>query len=224
MIEHLFKGAFKTGKALLSGAGEIATGVGKVAMNTSKGFGGKIIDSFGTDAGKVLLSAASGAMIGGVLADQDGQVDTGKAAFKGAVIGTAASAIPGGASLIGGLGVAGIGAVGTALGGMKALGNHMVKTPKKMVSITDASEFHLNKKFAVPVLIGAMAIEGIQKGVKNFERSRMGVNDGQFRTATPQMIINNGNANGVTPGYVDNAGATGDLVFALHNNRNSGLF
>jgi hypothetical protein len=44
----------------------------------------------------------------------------------------------------------------------------------------------------------------------------MGMNDGRMRSATPDIpmpqVTNSAS-------YANNAGATGDLVFALHNNR-----
>lgn len=58
------------------------------------------------------------------------------------------------------------------------------------------------------ILFGAAAIGGLNRARQTFETSRMGEVDRYITRATPRM-----------PSYYDNAGASGDLVFALNQNR-----
>lgn len=60
-------------------------------------------------------------------------------------------------------------------------------------------------KLGVAAAVGSMAIGKTREGIHDMTEANMGVRDGQIRTATPS--------------YVNNAGATGDLVFALNNKR-----
>lgn len=54
----------------------------------------------------------------------------------------------------------------------------------------------------------SMVAEGAKKAFNAFNTAHMGQMDGQIRRATPMI-----------PAYADNAGASGDLVFALNRNR-----
>lgn len=66
--------------------------------------------------------------------------------------------------------------------------------------------------FAGKVAVGAFAVgSGMVEGFKAHEKYRMGSNDGQVRKATPVYGSSS----------MDNAGATGDLVFALNANKKS---
>ena len=66
---------------------------------------------------------------------------------------------------------------------------------------------------------------GMAKGTKEQIINRQGSNDGRIYKPTPAMVnpyqLSSQIANGASMGnaYANNAGATGDLVFALHNNR-----
>lgn len=68
---------------------------------------------------------------------------------------------------------------------------------------------------AVP---GALAL-GSPKAVKTFMDQRKGTNNGYLYTNTPMNTYGQAMGNS----YANNAGATGDLVFALHNQRHSGI-
>lgn len=57
-------------------------------------------------------------------------------------------------------------------------------------------------------LIGSALFGGSRQALHDFNTNRMGQRDGQMTRATPQ-----------TPSYANNAGATGDLVFAMNRNR-----
>lgn len=58
------------------------------------------------------------------------------------------------------------------------------------------------------VFWGGAAIKGVKDAFQEVNKIRMGTNDGQITRAAPRV-----------PSYLDNAGASGDLVFALNANR-----
>jgi hypothetical protein len=267
------EGTGKIGK-ILSGLGSFGLGtagvVGNTALGVTGGIGKSIVNQFGKNSGHLIGAALAGAALGGIVADQDGQVDPGKAALKGGAIGLGLSAIPGGAAAMTGLGigVAGMGVM--AANAFGEIGKHMVKpktigekaeeftkdfkakNPKLVgeayekklgselekaglevgskkavkIGIGNLSDFKLSK-MAVPLIVGSSLIEGLAGGVKAFEKSRMGVNDGMMRSATPMLprsdqtaVAQPGNPTTLSNSYyANNAGATGDLVFAMHKNR-----
>lgn len=57
-------------------------------------------------------------------------------------------------------------------------------------------------------VVGSALIGGAREAFNEFNTSHMGQRDGMITRATPR-----------TPSYMDNAGATGDLVFAMNRNR-----
>lgn len=71
------------------------------------------------------------------------------------------------------------------------------------------------------LIAGGLAV-GTKEGIQDFSKSRVGVNDG--RTYNNAPLINGQTFSALGASYADNAGATGDLGFALHNQRHSGLF
>ncbi len=80
-----------------------------------------------------------------------------------------------------------------------------------------------NKKGLALVAVGATAMQGGRE-VKQYVNNRQGTNDGQLYGTTPQMSTPYQlseqmaySAHGRS--FADNAGATGDLVFALNNMR-----
>jgi hypothetical protein len=220
----------------MSGLGSIAKGIGKVGlgsahvagdigMDISKGVGKSLINQFNTRGAAVVGTVLAGATAGAILADQDGQVDPRKAAFKGGAWGAGLAAF-GGSTLGSTLGIGaglgstlGLGAAGAAMIGVNALGTvgrGMIKTPKGPVGLGDLGEFKLNKATAIPLILGASAFKGIADGVSAFEKSRMGTNDGMMRNATPIVPVQQQSSGG---SYSNNAGATGDLVFSMFANR-----
>lgn len=72
---------------------------------------------------------------------------------------------------------------------------------------TTNSKMSLSKWGYGLVFAGGIA-QGAGKAINTFDSSRMGTMDGYVTNATPRV-----------PSYQDNAGATGDLVFALNANR-----
>lgn len=225
------------GKKIGKGTAELGLGtlstIGKTAMKTTGTVGNGVINTFNRNALGLIGATITGAAIGGELADMDGNVNPREAAIKGGAftlgtIGTVAgvaglaSASTGAAVGVGmatagtALGVAGLGAVMTGVKAAGQLGKSMVKVPDKSISVglNNIGEFKLNGTAGV-ILTGAMAYKGIAEGVKTFEKSRMGVNDGMLRTATPIIPLQQNK----TPSYANNAGATGDLVFSMFANR-----
>lgn len=189
-------------------------GTGKVGMGVSGKIGSSLISEFGSRPGMVVGAALTGAVAGFGIADQDGQADPGIASLKGAALGLGVSAL-GGASAMTGLGIAAAGAVTMGANAFGTVGRGMIKAPKGPVGLGNLSDFELNKTTAIPLILGATAIKGISDGIKTFEKSRMGLNDGTMRRATPEMP----RADQVAPSYANNAGATGDLVFSMFKNR-----
>ena len=81
-----------------------------------------------------------------------------------------------------------------------------------------------NKKGIALMAVGATAMQG-GKDVKQYLDQRTGVNDGQLYRPTPMMSTPYQLSEQMAysrhgQSFADNAGATGDLVFALNNMRN----
>lgn len=205
-----------------SGVGKLGKGVGKLGMGVAHGVGAttigvsKAVGHFpaknmlsnpGMFAGAVGIGVAGGAM----LADA-----TGEDPKKGAV---AMGAVGFGLASVGGAGLgvtAGAATLGAAVGGagvISELGSKMIKMPKGPVGLDNLSDISLSGFGKAALGIGLVA-SGAGKAYKTFEKSRMGVNDGMLRSATPIVPQAQQQSN-----YLDNAGATGDLVFSMFNNR-----
>lgn len=208
----------KVGKGI--GAG--LSGIGKASMGTTEGIG-RATMAIGREIGrgvtsnlsKSALAIGTGAIVGGILADADGNVSKGKTVAVGAGIGAVSTAIPGGAAVIGTAGLLGASAISTGLEGLGKVGEKMIKMPNKKLSLDNLDEVKLSK-FGGVLLGGAALLGGIKEGFNYYEKSRMGANDGMLRTATPTVPIQRSQ----TPSYANNGGASGDLVFALNNLRN----
>ena len=81
-----------------------------------------------------------------------------------------------------------------------------------------------NKKGLALVAVGATAMQGGRE-VKQYVNDRQGTNDGQLYRSTPMMstpyqLSEQMAYSSHGRSFADNAGATGDLVFALNNMRN----
>lgn len=223
VVEHGIGGTIgngfkKAGMGLLTGSGKAVMGatetVGHVGMGVSYGAGKSLMNQFEKHPGMVVGAALTGMAAGGIIADQDGQADPGRSALKGAALGLGAAAL-GGAGAVTGLGVATAGAAVMGMNAFGTVGRGLIKAPKGPIGLDNLGDFKLNKPTAIPLILGASAIKGISEGVKSFEKSRMGTNDGMMRKATPMIPTVPQNS----PSYANNAGATGDLVFAMHKNR-----
>ena len=213
--KSIFNGVKNVGKAAFGSA----KAVGETAIGGSKLVGSAIIKNSMNRPLTSLAAIGTGVVVGKLLADEDGNVDPGYAEKKGALAATVGVAAGVGSSIATvGAGIAGAGIMG--LGALGTVGKSMVKTPKSNVKVNLSNigeNFKLNKPIAVPLLLGSMAVKSVASGIHSFEKSRAGVNDGRIRTATPdyQRLLTNSSQTS----YADNAGATGDLVFDLYNNR-----
>lgn len=124
----------------------------------------------------------------------------------------------GGAGAITTLGASAI-ATGVTMGGIAAkAGEKMIKMPKDGVKLglDNLDEIKMSG-LGKAMLIGGALMASPLKAYNAFEKSRMGTNDGVMRSATPMMpSLDNKNVNSID---YSNTGATGDLVFAMYNNR-----
>ena len=76
-------------------------------------------------------------------------------------------------------------------------------------------------KLGVGVIAAGSFIAGTPKAANTFVEMQKGRNDGSVRTNTP--VNNYAQTGQMGHSYANNAGATGDLVFALHNQRHTGI-
>lgn len=185
----------------------VSKGIGSTAIDVTKGLGKGLMKSFNHNPIAVIGAAVTGAAVGGMLGDMDPNSDKNASALKGAAFGLGTALIPGGAATVAGLGVAGIGAGMVGIGAVGEVGRSMIEK-------TAEGSYKLSAT-ATPLLVGTMAVKGIAEGVKAFEKGRMGVNDGTLVGPTPTYQTQQSYA----PSYANNAGATGDLVFSMFNNR-----
>ena len=87
--------------------------------------------------------------------------------------------------------------------GVTSWADHMYSfDPEKGLKLT---------KIGAATLLGAGIIQGVSSGTQAYMGDRVGTVDPQKYTATPKIEKEDYT--------LDNYGATGDLVFALHNNR-----
>lgn len=213
-----------------SGVGKLGKGIGKLGMGAAQGLGAttigasKLIGHFpaknmisnpGLFAGAVGLGVASGALI----ADAAGE-DPKKGALAMGSVGFGLASV-GGAGLVTTMGSAAAGAAVGGAGVISELGSKMIKMPMKngkavKVGLDNLNDISLSGFGKVALGVGLIA-SGAGKAYKTFEKSRMGTNDGMLRTATPMVPQVESNSGGSS--YTNNAGATGDLVFSMFNNR-----
>lgn len=128
----------------------------------------------------------------------------GAEAFGGAVWSAAEAAYDSAGAVAG----AGNVLVGAALG---KYGSTMAGIGRKLVT-EDLRESNILKhkatKFGAGLIVGASVIGGMRGALSELSTRRMGQMDTRTHRATPQI-----------PAYEQNAGATGDLVFAMNANR-----
>ena len=208
-----FKGLGKVGLGALDLTGAASMGLGKAGLKLS-GVIGAPTTHFASKA-PLKFAAAIGAAgaIGAIGADLSGE-DPKEGTRRMATAGFVAASL-GGAGAVTSMGAGMLGAAAGLAGTAGYLGEKMIKMPKGKVGLGNLNEIKMRKGVLIPTMVAAAAIGGIFSGKKEFEKSRMGTNDGMMRTATPMLpqITSQGST-----GY-DNGGASGDLVFAMHNNR-----
>ena len=212
-----WKGLGKIGKAGIDGIGGATIGAGKLGLHSMTAIGSAPTRFMQKAPGKFAAAVGIGAVAGAIGADMSGE-DPGEGAKK---IGTAAfvASSLGAAGAIGTLGASAAATVAGGIGVAGKIGGSMLKMPKGEVGIGNLSDIKL-KGGAVFAMAAVGAIGGILSAEKKFEQSRMGTNDGMMRTATPMLPMPQqdqyGGGGQKSP---SNGGATGDLVFAMHNNR-----
>lgn len=172
----------------------IGAGIGLAAGGAVSALAGGIAYAPAKTVGAA-MSVAKGigkASIGGAEAIGGAAWKTGAATYK------AAGKMSGPANVLG----------GTAIG---KYGSTMAGLGKKLVT-EDLRESNILKhkatKLGAGLIIGASVIGGMSGAFDELNTKRMGQMDTMIHKATPQ-----------TPAYQQNAGATGDLVFAMNANR-----
>ncbi len=103
---------------------------------------------------------------------------------------------------------------------VKGIDKHLLKPAPFKDSLIGRS---VNKRGLVLVAAGMTAVQGA-RDTKQYIEDRQGRNDGQLYRPTPQMstpyqLSQQMAYSSHGQSYADNAGATGDLVFALNNSR-----
>lgn len=81
--------------------------------------------------------------------------------------------------------------------------------------------------FGIGVIGAGMLIAGTGKAANDFMEMQKGTNDGTLRSNAPINTYAQGqqvSGQQIGHSYANNAGATGDLVFALHNQRHNGIY
>lgn len=211
---EILKGLGKAGAGVLGGFGKAtigtANGLGKATMSISREIG----RGLSKDLTKTAIAVGTGAAVGGLLADADGNAPIGKTAAIGAGVGALSTAIPGGATAVGLVGAGGLALASSGAEALGAIGNKMIKMPKGPLTLDNLSDIKMTG-LGKGLLGGAVLLGGVKDAYNYYEKSRMGVNDGMMRTATPTVPVQK-----QQPSYNNNGGATGDLVFALNNLRN----
>ena len=106
-----------------------------------------------------------------------------------------------------------------ALGGLKKLG-----LVEKTTLDKSAIGWRFTKRGKAAMTAGALLV-GSVGATKDYTESRIGRNDGQLYKPTPTMsnpydLSSQMAYSSIGQSYANNAGATGDLVFALNNLRN----
>ena len=209
-FKALGKGALYAGQVGLEAGIKTARTTGKAAINAGKTIGKTTINAVKNNSHGIVGAIGFGAtagFIGADLLDEDREK-----ASKGFGAAAGIASIAGGAK-VAGIGSAAFGSlIQTGVTGATLLG----ATGKKMINMTNKGP--KLSKFGAAALTGASLISAPKKIYDTLEKSRMGTHDGTLRTLTPQIPQVNTQTN-YQKGYLNNAGATGDLVFALNNLR-----
>ena len=216
LFSAIGKGIGKAAKGTIKGLGHAAHGLGNASYHTAHGTGSVIFNTIKRNPLEVGLAIGGTAAGFSAIASHNNE-DPKKAALIGAGIGAGASAIriaPGMATL----GAAAVGNAATIAAGAGSLASKMVKLPEGGVNLSNLNEVKMTK-LGKAVMGASILAKGIHDADRIFLQNHVGTNDGMVRTATPSLPSVN---SGITStGNIDysNTNATGDLVFALHNNR-----
>ena len=224
------------GKSTLKATGSITPklATGAAAIGTTALVGGAIGDINKEDngfAGGAATGAAIlgvGALLGGTIGLGSIAKGIGKATFAGG--GKAAikegfkgslKATTSGMNMAGkGILATGAVAAATLVGGVATAGELAGKTIKKPDNLNLSTMWDARFNAGGKALIGGSLVLGGAKGIADsYFENRQGTSDGRMRTATPMIPqIGQDQMNGRNQ-YASNAGASGDIVFAMRNNR-----
>ena len=219
-----WKGTGRLGHGLLEKIGETSIGLGKASLGAANVIGSPTTHFASKAPGKFAAAIGLGAMAGAIGADAAGE-DPGDGA-KVLGLGAFAAASLGGAGLVTGLGATALGAAGSVAAAAGGIGRSMINMPidkitgkAAKVGFSNLNEIKMNK-LGMVAMATVGVIGGFLSAEKKFEQSRMGINDGMMRSATPMLPMPEQNTYSNPGSYgVQDSGATGDLVFAMHNNR-----
>lgn len=212
----------------LSVGGTLSAGYGAVGGAATGAIGGAVLSNF-LEGGNAIRGAVAGAAIGGaaiaatpfvagaaargavnILKNSDkifagiGEGVINGASAIGAGVKNAASATMK-AGYFGGAASA-ANPITRHLGGLAGFASKMVKENKGFNDDGIISDYSLSG-LGKAVVFGGALIKGVKDAAKTYMNDKRGQIDPYITTMSPQIRL------------VDNAGATGDLIFALNNNR-----
>lgn len=207
----------------LGAAAAVGTTVAATGAGASIGYLGGAAWGGNTPGADVNESAMKGAIGGAALGATAGLIATNPlktaSVVGGVAIGTAELA---GAAAIGTAEVAGAATIGLgkvamgtgiyaaqkygsiAAGAVKGIDKLFLKDDKRSSNLLGRKLNAAGKG----LVVGSALFAGAKEAFNDFNTNRMGQRDGMITRATPR-----------TPSYANNAGATGDLVFAMNKNR-----
>lgn len=212
-----WSGTGKLAGASMRGITNTGIAVGKAGLFGSNKIGGQITKHTSNNLGMFGAAVGLGAAGGAITADV-AKEDKGTGSLIGGGAALAASSL-GGAGAVTSLAGGAMGVGAGVIGAAGAIGGSMIKMPNKNLGLHNLSEIKMKKAGILGIVVAA-TIGGVMSAEKKYEQGRMGVNDGMMRSATPMIPV-------AQPNTYDNAGAfnsnlggaSGDLVFAMHNNR-----
>lgn len=204
----------KAGLGLAKGTGKVASAGANAFGKGIVGYGSSAINNAMKNPLKTIAAIGAAGAAGYVIGDMEDLAQPSKVAGS-AMLGAAAfSAIPGAATVGTAIGAGVVGA-GAAVGGLAyGLGRASVKRPDAPINFSNMSDMKFTN-LGKGLVIGGALYEGVGRAANKYVQGRMGTNDGMMRTSTP--IIPQIQSSGSS--YSNNGGATGDLVFAMYNNR-----
>lgn len=210
----ILSGLGKAGLGLAKGAGKAASAGANTFGKGIVGYGSSAISNAMKNPLKTAAAIGAAGAAGYVMGDIEKLAQPSQVAGSAMIGAAALSAIPGAATVGVGLG-AGVVGVGASIGGLAyGLGRASVKVPDAPISFSNMNDIKFTN-LGKGLVFGSALYEGTGRAVNKFVQGRMGTNDGMMRTSTP--IIPQNQSNGSS--YSNNGGATGDLVFAMYNNR-----
>lgn len=210
----ILSGLGKAGLGLAKGTGKVASSVANTFGKGIVGYGSSAISNAMKNPLKTVATIGAAGAAGYMIGDIEDLAQPSKVAGSAMLGAAALSAIPGAAAVGTGLG-AGIVGAGAAVGGLAyGLGRASVKVPDTPMSFSNMGDIKFTN-LGKGLIVGGALYEGVGRAANKFVQGRMGTNDGMMRTSTP--IIPQNQSSGSS--YSNNGGATGDLVFAMYNNR-----